>query len=69
LKIPEELKIDKRMPRMFIIFNGVKYGVGGYGYGDNSGYGYSNSYGYYEGDGRNISIFNRIRSIFSKRKK
>jgi tyrosine-protein kinase Etk/Wzc len=65
LKIPEELKINKKMPRIFIIFNGVKYGVGGYGYGDNSGYGYSysNGYGYYDRDGRKRSFIERVKSL------
>ena len=46
LKIIEDIKQNFKMPRVYIIFNGVKFGVGGYGYWGGYGYGYGYNYGY-----------------------
>jgi tyrosine-protein kinase Etk/Wzc len=46
LKIVDEINTNKKMPRVYIIFNGVKFGSGGYGYGSGYGYGYGYNYGY-----------------------
>ncbi len=71
LNILEELRLNKKMPRLYVIFNGVKFGRGGYGYGDSYGHGYGYNYGYgygYYGDDRNRnSVFSMIKSIFSRK--
>jgi capsular exopolysaccharide synthesis family protein len=46
LKIVDDLSTNVKMPRIYIIFNGVKFGKGGYGYGTGYGYGYGYNYGY-----------------------
>lgn len=43
----DELYREQKLPRLSIVFNGVKV-TGGYGYGQKYGYGYG--YGYYEDD-------------------
>lgn len=46
LKIVEDIYMNKKLPRTYIVFNGVKFGSGGYGYGTGYGYGYGYNYGY-----------------------
>lgn len=64
LKIAEELNTSGKMPRTFILFNGIKFGAGGYGYGSGYGYGYGYNYGYgygyYADDGKHIPKWKKI---------
>jgi capsular exopolysaccharide synthesis family protein len=71
LNILEELRVNKKMPRLYVIFNGIKFGRGGYGYGDSYGHGYGYNYGYgygyYGEDKGRKAIFSRIKGMFSKK--
>jgi capsular exopolysaccharide synthesis family protein len=46
LKVVQDINDNNKLPRPYIIFNGVKFGSGGYGYGTGYGYGYGYNYGY-----------------------
>jgi tyrosine-protein kinase Etk/Wzc len=67
LKIVDEINSNKKMPRVYVIFNGVKFGSGGYGYGTGYGYGYGYNYGYgygyYADDKKNLPRWKRILGI------
>lgn len=64
LQIVEDIHIKNKMPRVYLIFNGIRFGVGGYGYGGgygyNYGYNYGYGYGYYAGDRKAVPKWKRV---------
>ena len=70
-----KLMTDNKVKNLSIILNGVemsrlKYGYGyGYSYGYGYGYGYSYGYGYYEEEDKHETIFDKARSIFTKKRR
>ncbi|MGI8952815.1 MAG: polysaccharide biosynthesis tyrosine autokinase [Chitinophagaceae bacterium] len=67
----EKLFAEKRFKNVGIIVNGITHARGisygyGYGYGYSYGYGYYSGNGYYEGNKENVSLLNRVFSLFKR---
>ncbi len=64
LRIVEDINKNGKMPRVYIVFNGIRYDYGGYGYGSGYGYGYNygygNGYGYYSNENSKVSFWKRL---------
>jgi capsular exopolysaccharide synthesis family protein len=67
LKIVEDINKNRKLPRVYIVFNGIKFGSGGYGYGTGYGYGYGYNYGYgygyYADDAKAKSFWKKLFKI------